>query len=121
MKYRKSTGLFGGLVLGLAFSAGANAQDNELDFEIVDTDGDACVTWEELRNRSMDVWGAMDLNDDGLIAGEELPSTTNEKGETVRPAGSIDLTKFQAAMYDAFQAADKDKDGCLSKSEFDEG
>ncbi|MEJ2604095.1 MAG: hypothetical protein P8172_12520 [Gammaproteobacteria bacterium] len=118
MKHGKTTGLIGGLIVGLTLSAGAFAQgEKTLDFEITDTNGDACVTWEELRNRSMDVYGAMDLNHDGFLTGEELPGVT---GDSEAARVSIDLTRFQAALANAYAAADKDDDGCLGRAEFSE-
>lgn len=88
-----------------------------LDFERVDTNGDECVDWEELRNSSLKFFRALDANRDNLIAGEEHPEAVNDAGEPVRP-NNVDISSFQAAMYDAFGTADKDKDGCLSRKEY---
>lgn len=119
MRFAKPAALIGGLIVSLGLGTVAGAED-EMSFERTDTNGDGCVSWEELRNASIAVWGAMDLNGDGLITGEELPPVTNEKGETVRTRGTIDLAVFQAALDDAFEAADKDKDGCLNRPEFEQ-
>ena len=104
--------------------AGTALAEDEMDdifnFERVDTNGDECVDWEEMRNRSLQFFYMLDANRDNLIAGEEHPTAVNDAGEPVRPR-NVDTSRFQAAMYDAFDTADKDQDGCLSRNEYSEG
>lgn len=101
--------------------AGTALAEDEMDdifsFERVDTNGDECVNWEEMRNSSLQIFYMLDANRDNLIAGEEHPTAVNDAGEPVRPR-NVDTSRFQAAMYVAFDTADKDKDGCLSRKEY---
>lgn len=111
------------VVLALATGFGsATAQDNTaedfLDYDRVDTNGDDCVDWEELRNASLLFWDTLDLNKDNVLVGDEHPEAVDADGEAVRPA-SVDTTRFQAAMYVAFDTADKDQDDCLSRREYE--
>ena len=106
------------VVFALANTALAEDELEEIfNFDRVDTNGDECVNWEELRNSSLEVFDALDANHDNLIAGEEHPTAVNDAGEPVRPR-TVDTSRFQAAMYVAFDTADKDKDGCLSRKEY---
>ena len=105
----------------LMFSGVALADEDMqgvLNFDRVDVNGDACVDWEELRNSSLRFFESLDTNRDNLIAGDEHPPAVNEKGEAVRP-GTVDTSRFQAAMYVAFDTADQDQDGCLSRKEYE--
>ncbi len=122
MKIKKLMTCLSGSVLVLALANTALAEDELegiLNFEQVDTNGDECVDWEELRNSSLQFFYMLDANRDNLIAGEEHPEAINDAGETVRPR-NVDTSRFQAAMYVAFDTADKDQDGCLSRREYSE-
>ncbi len=120
MKIKQLVTFLAGSVVLFTLAKTALADDELegiLDFERVDTNGDECVDWEELRNSSLKFFRALDANRDNLIAGEEHPEAVNDAGEPVRP-NNVDISSFQAAMYDAFDTADKDKDGCLSRKEY---
>lgn len=107
------------LAIGFGNAAAQDATvETYLDFDRVDTDGNGCVDWEELRNASLLFWHALDLNRDNILAGDEHPEAVDGDGEPVRPA-SVDTTRFQAAMYVAFDTADKDQDDCLSRREYE--
>ena len=113
------------LFVSLAFAvfcgpAAQAADDSMTDFLLADTDGDDCVSWEELRNRAVIIFHQLDVNGDGLIFGEEHPPAVNAAGETVRPSG-VEIGSFQAELYIAFDTADKDQNGCLSRKEFSDG
>ena len=109
------------LALALNFST-ATAQDsaaeNYLDFDRVDTNGDDCIDWEELRNGAMQFWDALDLNNDNIVAGDEHPEAVDANGEPVRPP-SVAVTYYQSHMYVAFDQADKDQNACLSRREYE--
>lgn len=89
-------------------------------FEKADYDGDGCVDWEEMRNMGKQVFGALDLNDDGTIAGDEHPTARNAKGEQVVELPAVSTAAFQAELRKSFERADKDGSGCLDKDEYEE-
>jgi Ca2+-binding EF-hand superfamily protein len=110
------------LVLALA-PALAWAQDPALvqaadaAFQGADFDGNGTVSWEEFRNRLVGVFGHLDHNEDGRIAGDEHPAAVGRDGQPVQP-GNVTAEAFAAAMGEAFKAADTDGDGELSAQEW---
>lgn len=121
MNIKKSLAMIAGSAIVFSFAGSVLADDEMegmLDFQRVDTNGDECVDWEELRNASLRFFRSLDHNSDNLIAGEEHPRAVNDKGETVTPR-TVDTSRFQSAIYDAFDTADKDQNGCLSRREYE--
>ncbi len=121
MKTRNLAQLAVVAILATGFGSAAAQDDtveNYLDFDRVDTNGNGCVDWEELRNASLLFWSTLDLNQDNVLVGDEHPEAVDANGEPVRPA-SVDTTRFQAAMYVAFDTADKDQNDCLSRKEYE--
>lgn len=113
--------LLAAAALGLApcaFSQDAPGIAIDDGFERADFDGNGCVSWEEMRNQGKLVFGALDLNGDGTVAGDEHPTARNAKGETVTQLPSVSTAAFQAALKNAFDRADKDGSGCLEKGEY---
>ncbi len=88
-------------------------------FERADMDASGCIDWEEMRNLGKIVFGTLDLNHDGTIAGEEHPTARNAKGEEVTDLPSVSTAAFQAELKNAFDRADADGSGCLSEDEYD--
>ncbi|HRD73883.1 MAG TPA: EF-hand domain-containing protein [Aquimonas sp.] len=86
-------------------------------FKAADFDANGKVSWEEFRNRVVNVFGHIDTNADGRIAGQEHPAAVDAKGNTVQP-GNVTVESFTSAVADAFKAADKDGDGELSAEEW---
>ena len=114
------------LILLMTGVSAVSAQDSEkpaepptpeMKFERADSDGNGCVSWEELRNQGAIIFATLDLNNDGVIAGDEHPKAVNAKGEKVQP-NSVDLEAFNAAFREAFERADQDASECLDKKEF---
>jgi Ca2+-binding EF-hand superfamily protein len=110
------------VALALAPAPGA-AQDPALAkaadaaFTAADFDGDGKVSWEEFRNRVVMVFGHLDVNGDGRIAGDEHPPAVDKAGKDVQP-GNVTAESFTAAVAEAFKASDKDGDGALSAQEW---
>lgn len=109
----------------LVLAAPALAQDNadiaiDNGFEKADVDGNGCVDWEEMRNMGKIVFGALDLNGDGAIAGDEHPLARNAKGEEVVDLPNVPTAAFQVELKNSFERADKDESGCLSPEEYNE-
>ncbi len=89
---------------------------SEADFSAADFDGNGAVSWEEFRNRVVAVFGHLDENEDGRIAGDEHPQAS--KGdESVQP-GNVSAESFTAAVAESFKAADQNADGELSATEW---
>lgn len=88
-------------------------------FERADVDGNACVDWEEMRNMGKIVFGALDLNGDGTIAGDEHPTAKNAKGDVVTDLPAVSTAAFQAELKNSFDRADQDGSGCLDQGEYE--
>lgn len=86
-------------------------------FKAADFDANGKVSWEEFRNRVVNVFGHMDANADGRIAGQEHPPAVDAQGKEVQP-GNVSAESFTSAVADAFKQADKDGDGELSAEEW---
>ncbi|MCB1635129.1 MAG: EF-hand domain-containing protein [Xanthomonadales bacterium] len=86
-------------------------------FEAADFDGNGKVSWEEFRSRVLTVFGHLDHNGDGRIAGDEHPQAADAKGEAVQP-GNVTAESFTASVVLAFRTADRDGDGELSLAEW---
>ncbi|MFN7552298.1 MAG: EF-hand domain-containing protein [Pseudomonadota bacterium] len=86
-------------------------------FQAADFDGNGKVSWEEFRNRVVKVFGHLDHNEDGRIAGDEHPPAVGKDGKEVQP-GNVTAESFTSAVGEAFKAADKDGDGELSAQEW---
>jgi Ca2+-binding EF-hand superfamily protein len=95
----------------------ALAQAADAAFTAADFDGDGKVSWEEFRNRVVKVFGHLDQNGDGRIAGDEHPPAADEAGKEVQP-GNVTAESFTASVAEAFKASDKDGDGALSAQEW---
>lgn len=86
-------------------------------FHAADFDGNGEVSWEEFRNRVVKVFGQLDHNEDGRIAGDEHPPAVDQAGKDVQP-GNVTAESFTAAVAAAFKASDADGDGQLSAQEW---
>lgn len=95
----------------------ALAQAADEAFLAADFDGNGKVSWEEFRNRVVKVFGHLDRNEDGRIAGDEHPPAVGKDGNAVQP-GNVTSESFTAAVAAAFKASDRDGDGQLSLQEW---
>lgn len=118
----RAAGLIPALTLAICASGAAMAQDAELKeaadaaFTAADFDQSGTVSWEEFRNRVIGVFGHLDKNEDGRIAGEEHPEAVMDD-KPVQP-GNVTVESFTASIAEAFKTADKDGDGELSLTEW---
>jgi hypothetical protein len=89
---------------------------SQIAFAYADRNTDVMVSWEEFRNRSMLLFGAVDTNDDGVLEIAELA----ELGGPAAPKAksNIDLPTYNAAVRKAFGDADADHDGALTPAEW---
>ncbi len=93
------------------------ADHSQAAFDTTDYDGDKKISFEEYRNRTMHIFDDMDHNDDDRIAGNEHPTALTADGKEVRP-NDVSVHDFQVALRGYFNAADSDKDGFLTLSEW---
>jgi Ca2+-binding EF-hand superfamily protein len=108
------------IVAGASMAAPETAQDSVEDlnnFELADTDGNGCVSWEEMRDRAMVFFDSLDFDGDGIVTvNEHLAAigadTTDEDGEPV-PVKVVDPARHQASLRVSFNLSDRDDSGCL--------
>lgn len=101
--------------LGLTLGASAETELDVDQFTLADFDGSGCIDWEELRNRGMLFFSAMDIDNNGIIAAEEHPAT-KDKDEV---PSEVTATSFQVHLKDAMDHADRNNDGCLDRKEWE--
>jgi Ca2+-binding EF-hand superfamily protein len=95
----------------------ALAAASDAAFKAADFDANGKVSWEEFRNRVVAVFGHLDHNQDGRIAGDEHPPAFDKAGKAVQPP-NVTAESFTASVAEAFKASDKDGDGELSAQEW---
>ncbi len=119
MKFSNTMKILAVLLISLGATAQVQAQEEDTvdQFTLADVDGDECVSWEELRNRGALVFHSLDLNHDGVLAGEEHPEAFDFSKNLVRP-DNVEMGTFQASLYVSLLVADKDENGCLSRAEY---
>lgn len=108
------------LVPAITIAADADAElakASDAAFTAADFDANGKVSWEEFRNRVVAVFGHLDYNEDGRIAGEEHPPAVDKAGKAVQP-GNVTAESFTGSVAAAFKASDKDGDGELSLQEW---
>lgn len=118
-------GLVAALGAGVLLAGTAPAQersptrqrDPAAEFALADFNNDGCVNWEELRNRSMIVFGGLDINGDGVITADELKHLV-EDGTDVPPDTAVEMATLQAALRTSFEKEDADGSGCIDPSEW---
>ena len=115
------------IVAGASMPATATAQESAEDlnkFELADTDGSGCISWEEMRNRAMVFFDSLDFDGDGIVTvNEHLAAigadTTYENGDPM-PVKVIDPARYQASLRVSFDLADKDDSACLEREEWED-
>ena len=108
------------VVLGLGAASAVRAALDEAtqkSFDSADVDGDGKVSWEEYRNRMLQVFHAMDHNGDGRLTPDETPSAKDKSGQPVK-GGTVTVEAYAVSIETAFKKADADNDGALSPDEW---
>lgn len=119
---RNERGIATALVVALGLGAASSVQAAldeaaQKSFDSADVDGDGKVSWEEYRNRALQVFHDMDHNGDGRLTPDETPPAKDKSGQPVK-GGTVTLEAFSASIEKPFKEADADNDGTLNPDEW---
>lgn len=105
-------------LIGLGFAGVAYAQDDPPHdpFGVMDQSGDNKVSREEFINRMASMFHDLDKDNDRVLKGAENIPTYDEKGAPL-PQRDVTVDEFVEAAGQAFNMADQDTDGNLSRDE----
>jgi len=83
----------------------------------MDRDVDGKIGFEEYRNAMVRRFGARDLNDDGLLQGDEYPKEWLAGAKMEQATGQVSWEDFEAQLTQVFDQFDLNKDGLLDAAE----
>lgn len=85
--------------------------------ERMDRNTDGKISQEEYRNAMVRRFGARDVNDDGVLEGDEFPQEWLAGADVKRATGKVTWEQFTAELPLVFDSFDNDKDGQLDAAE----
>jgi Ca2+-binding EF-hand superfamily protein len=83
----------------------------------MDRNVDGKISFEEYRNAMVRRFGARDLNDDGVLEGDEFPKEWVAGADVQEATGKVSFEQFTAELPLVFAGFDADKDGQLDATE----
>jgi Ca2+-binding EF-hand superfamily protein len=83
----------------------------------MDRNVDGKISLEEYRNAMVRRFGARDLNDDGVLVGDEFPEEWVAGADVQEATGRVSFEQFSAELPLVFAGFDADKDGQLDAAE----
>jgi hypothetical protein len=83
----------------------------------MDRDVDGKISLEEYRNAMVRRFGARDLNDDGVLQGDEYPREWLAGANVQQATGKVSWEEFEAQLPLVFDQFDANKDGLLDAAE----
>ena len=83
----------------------------------MDRNVDGKISLEEYRSAMVRRFGARDVNDDGLLDGNEFPKEWLAGADVREAAGKVSFEQFSAELPLVFDGFDADKDGQLDAAE----
>jgi Ca2+-binding EF-hand superfamily protein len=83
----------------------------------MDRNVDGKISLEEYRNAMVRRFGARDLNDDGVLEGDEFPKEWLAGAAVEGATGKVSFEQFTAELPLVFDRFDADKDGQLNAAE----
>jgi hypothetical protein len=105
----------------------ANAASSDPSGQLVDTakamldrmdrNLDGKISIEEYRNAMIRRFGARDLNDDGVLEGDEFPKEWLAGADVQEATGKVTWEQFAIQLVVVFDQFDRDKDGQLDAAE----
>lgn len=85
----------------------------------MDRNADGRISQEEYRNAMVRRFGARDVNDDGVLEGDEFPKEWLAGADVKGATGKVSWGQFASELPVVFNSFDKDKDGQLDAAEID--
>ena len=83
----------------------------------MDRNLDGKISFEEYRNAMVRRFGARDVNDDGVLEGDEFPKEWLAGAAVEGATGKVSFEQFTAELPLVFDGFDADKDGQLDAAE----
>ena len=83
----------------------------------MDRNLDGKISIEEYRNAMIRRFGARDLNDDGVLEGDEFPKEWLAGADVQEATGKVTWEQFAIQLVVVFDQFDRDKDGQLDAAE----
>jgi len=83
----------------------------------MDRNLDGKISFEEYRNAMVRRFGARDVNDDGVLQGDEFPKEWLAGAAVEGATGKVSFEQFTAELPLVFDGFDADKDGQLNAAE----
>jgi hypothetical protein len=83
----------------------------------MDRNLDGKISIEEYRNAMIRRFGARDLNDDGVLEGDEFPKEWLAGADVQEATGKVSWEQFAIQLVVVFDQFDSDKDGQLDAAE----
>jgi len=83
----------------------------------MDRNVDGKIDFEEYRNAMVRRFGARDVNDDGVLEGDEFPKEWLAGADVQGATGKVTFEQFTAELQIVFDRFDVDKDGQLDATE----
>jgi len=83
----------------------------------MDRNQDGKISFEEYRNAMVRRFGARDVNDDGVLEGDEFPKEWLAGAAVEGATGKVGFEQFTAELPLVFDGFDADKDGQLNAAE----
>jgi hypothetical protein len=104
------------------FAASPPAADQPVDtaramLDRMDRSADGKISQEEYRNAMVRRFGARDINDDGVLAGDEFPKEWLAGADVKGATGKVTWEQFAVELHLVFDRFDSDKDGQLDAAE----
>ena len=83
----------------------------------MDRNLDGMISIEEYRNAMIRRFGARDLNDDGVLEGDEFPKEWLAGADVQEATGKVTWEQFAIQLVVVFDQFDRDRDGQLDAAE----
>lgn len=83
----------------------------------MDRNADGRISQEEYRNAMVRRFGARDVNDDGVLEGDEFPKEWLAGADVQEATGKVTFEQFAVELQLVFDQFDADKDGQLDAAE----
>jgi Ca2+-binding EF-hand superfamily protein len=110
------------VLLGTVVANAANPQPVDTAkamLDRMDRNMDGKISFEEYRNAMVRRFGARDVNDDGVLEGNEFPNEWLAGADVQGATGKVTFEQFSVELQLVFDRFDVDKDGQLDAAEIE--